>query len=98
MNQSIKDIEGVIIRIVQSENAIRSNLKDANTGTKLNPSVDLRDPSDPKFLILLHTELITFNDNHITSLERIKEFKNLNNRLSTKIKSELDKYRLKKYL
>lgn len=98
VNQSIKDIEGVIIRIVQSENAIRSNLKDANTGTKLNPSVDLRDPSDPKFLILLHTELITFNDNHITSLERIIEFKNLNNRLSTKIKSELNKHRLKKYL
>ncbi len=98
VTQSIKDIEGVIIRLLQSENAVRSNLISANTGTKQNPSVDIRHPSDPKFLKLLHTELITFKDNNNTSLARIEDFKIFNTQLSTMIKKELFKNRLKKYL
>jgi hypothetical protein len=96
--QSIKDVESVIVRILESENAIRSNLKSADSGTKKNTSVSLRNTSDPKFLELLQTELIIFKDNNSTSAVRISDFKNLNNNLTTMIQKELNKRRLSKYL
>jgi hypothetical protein len=96
--QSIKDVESVIVRILESENAIRSNLISADSGTKKNTSVSLRNTSDPKFLELLQTELIIFKDNNSTSAVSISDFKNLNNNLTTMIQKELNKRRLSKYL
>jgi arginine deiminase len=96
--QSIKDIERVFIRIVQTENAIRSNLESSNLGTNKIASIKIKNTSDPNFLELLHTELVTFNDNNGTATVRISDFKNHNNHLITMIKKELDKRRLKKYL
>jgi hypothetical protein len=96
--QSIIDIERVFIRIVQTDNAIRSNLESSNIGTNKIASIKIKNISDPNFLELLHTELVTFNDNNGTAVVRISDFKNHNNHLITIIKKELDKGRLKKYL
>jgi hypothetical protein len=96
--QSIKDIEGVIRRIFQTENAIRSNLESAKSGTQKITSVNLINPSDSNFLKLLHTELIIFNDNNSTSIVRISDFRDHNSQLISMIKKELDNYRLKSYL
>jgi len=98
VTQSIKDIENVILRILQTENAIRSNLESTNSGTKEIASANIRNTSDLKFLELLHTELIIFKDNNSTSTVRISDFKNHNNHLTTIIKKELKKNRLKKHL
>jgi len=88
--QSIEDIECSIRRIFQTKNAIRSNLESANSGTKKNATVNLRNTSDSNFLELLHTELTIFNDNNYTSLVRISDFQNDNNQLTSMIKKEID--------
>ena len=96
--QSIQDIEYVFLRLVQTENAIRSNLKSAKTGTKKTTSTKLKNPSDGLFLELLETELISFNDNNSSAIVRIAEFKELNSQLIERIKLELLKSKLKKHL
>jgi hypothetical protein len=88
--QSIEDIEGSIRRILETENAIRSNLESANSGTKKNTIVTLRKTSDSNFLELMHTELTIFNDNNYTSLVGISDFQNDNNQLISMIKKEID--------
>lgn len=96
--QSIKDIESVYLRLVHTENAIRSNLESSKSGTKESASIKLINPSDPKFLELLNTELIGFKDNNSTSIVRISDFYDLNVQLTSLIKKELDNSRLKRHL
>jgi hypothetical protein len=88
--QSIEDIEDAIRRIFQTENAIRSNLESANSGTQKKATVNLRNTADSSFLELLHTELTIFNDNNYTSLVHISDFQNDNNQLISMIKKEID--------
>jgi HEAT repeat protein len=88
--QSIEDIEDAIRRIFQTENAIRANLESANSGTKKNATVSLKNTSDSDFIELLHNELTIFNDNNYTSLAHISDFKNDNNQLISMIKKEID--------
>ena len=96
--QSIKDIENVFLRIIQSENAIRSNLISANIGTKENAFLKIKNPRDPNFLELLNTELISFTDNNSTGIVRISDFKYFNSQLISSIEAELEKSRLKKHI
>lgn len=98
VSQSITDIESVFLRLVQTENAIRSNLKAARTGTKKTTSTTLKNPADARFLELLETELVAFSDNNSTAINRISEFAGLNSQLIKLIEQELENPRLKRYL
>ena len=96
--QSIKDIESVITRLLQTENFIRSNLKASITGTQEFTFVNIKNYSDSDFLELLHTELSLFKDNNGTSSVRVSDFKNRNNQLIKMIGKELENDRLNRFL
>lgn len=98
VTQSIKDIELVFLRIVRTDNAIRSNLGSAGLGTNDSAQIQLKDSDDAAFLELLETELITFVDNNGTGIVRIDEFKDQNEDLIQLIKEELNAPRLAKHL
>ena len=98
VNKSIEDIESVILRLFQTENALRSNLKRSAVGTKANSKVEFYDDSDPGFKQLLMEEIISFQDNNSTSLDKVNAFLVVNSNLIDEINSELQSPRLSKYL
>jgi len=98
VTQSIKDIEFIFLKLVQTDNAIRSNLKSAGLGTNISASTQLKNSRDPQFLELLETELISFVDNNRTGIIRIEEFKNQNENIIQLVKKELNTARLIRHL
>lgn len=98
VSRSIEDIEQVILRIFQSENTLRSNLRKSAVGTKKNVQVDFYNGNDPEFKKVLLEEIITFNDNNTTTLEKVNGFIAINSALIEEITLELQSIRLSKYL
>ena len=98
VSQSIKDIESVFLRIVNSKNPIRSNIKNSITGTQRKSRTEFYDSRDPLFKKALLEELISFNDNNTATRENVAHFLTMNETLIEDVSKELKTPRLTQYL
>jgi hypothetical protein len=98
INKSVKDIEDVVIRIFNSNNAIRTNIKHSTSGAGLESDIRFKDINDRQFRQYLLTELILFRDNNTATLQKSKDFLKLNKALLQQVTKEIDTPRLKKHL
>lgn len=98
VSQSVADIEREFIRLMQTDNDIRKNIKRAATGTQANAQLELLDPTNSTFKQGVFEELIIFRDNNSATLEKLREFILINEQLIKYISRELKESRLSKHL
>ncbi len=94
IKKSVMDIEDVVIRLLNTDNAIRSNIKYSTSGAGLESDIRFKDINDKVFHQYLLTELILFRDNNKATLQKAKDFLELNSALIQLVTKEINTPRL----
>jgi len=87
VNFSIKDIEDAILVILNDKNSI---IRFVNT-FNLNEYVELTEPNSSIFKNELYRELVSFKNNNGGTLERLRNYSNINTALVSDLEEELKK-------
>ena len=96
--QSILDIEGVFVRIMNTKNEIKSNILRAQGGAGIETFIKLKNRNDTSIRDALLDELIPFQDNNKATLEKAKQFLEINLVLIEQVKTEIAKPRIRRHL